>query len=492
MNDPARSPWAAAIVWFRRDLRVDDHPALVEAVRDAATVVPLFVLDDRFQPERAPRRDWFLRRSLVDLDASLRARGSQLLVIAGRPDEVVPSVARAVGAEVVLASRDVTRFAHQRDGAVAVALAREGRRLVMRPGLLLVEPETLLTADREPFRVFTPFWRALERQPRRMSLTAPTRVPTPARIPVGGPMSVGRTFDVRAMAALPPPHAGLLVPGEAAANERLQAWVRGGVARYGQDRDLLSGDGSAHLSADLHFGTLSPGQVESAALAADADASPFVRQLAWREFYHHQAFHHRTDGHAPASVPTSALNPDTQASDAVEAWREGRTGIPVVDAAMRQLAETGWLSNRARLVTASFLTRHLLVDWRIGERHFLHHLVDGDVANNRGGWQWVAGVGPDAQPWFRIMNPVRQGERFDPEGSWVRRWVPELAGVPARHIHAPWTMPEEEARDVGVRLGASYPRPIVDLADARARALEAFRSGQVGARVSAAAHRPTV
>jgi deoxyribodipyrimidine photo-lyase len=440
-------------------------------------VVPIFVLDDRFEPARAPRRDWFLRGSLVDLDAALRARGSRLFVLAGRPEEVVPALARAVDAEVVLASRDVTSYAHRRDAAVAAALAHERRRLALRSGLLLAEPETMLTVGGGPYGVFTPFSRALERHPRRTPLTAPTRIPTPATFGLG-PISAGRIIDVHEMATLPPPHGGLPVPGEVAAHERLEDWVRRGLTRYGRDRDLLSGEGTAHLGADLHFGTLSPRQVETAVLGAGVDVTAFVRQLAWREFYQHQAFHHRADDAVPASAPASAFRPDAEAHAAVAAWREGQTGVPVVDAAMRQLAATGWLSNRARLVAASFLTRHLLLDWRIGERHFLHHLIDGDVANNRGGWRWVAGVGADAQPWFRIMNPVRQGERFDPDGSWVRRWVPELARVPTRHIHAPWEMSEDEARDIDVRLGATYPWPIVDLAAARAQALAAFRSAQ--------------
>jgi deoxyribodipyrimidine photo-lyase len=286
----------------------------------------------------------------------------------------------------------------------------------------------------------------------------------------------GRRVDVRSMADAPPPHPGLPVPGEAAAHERLQRWVAGGLARYDGDRDQLSGEATSHLGADLHLGTLSARRVEAAVLTAGADATPFVRQLAWREFYHHRVFHHRSRDGMPTGVAESILHPGADAPHAVAAWREGRTGIPVVDAAMRQLATTGWLSNRARLVAASFLTKHLLLDWRIGERHFLQHLVDGDVANNRGGWQWVTGIGPDAQPWFRIMNPVRQGERFDPEGSWVRRWVPELARVPDRYIHAPWQMSELEAREAGVRFGRTYPRPIVDLAEARARALGVFRA----------------
>jgi deoxyribodipyrimidine photo-lyase len=274
------------------------------------------------------------------------------------------------------------------------------------------------------------------------------------------------------------PFAGAATPGEVAAQRRLRDWVARGLPGYASARDRLDDDATSHLGPDLHFGTLSPLLVEAAALENGEVAAPFVRQLAWREFYHHLLFHRRRGAPSAPSSLASGFRGEAADPAAVVAWREGRTGIPVVDAGMRQLAATSWLSNRARLIVASFLTRHLLMEHRIGERHFLRHLIDGDVANNRGGWRWVAGIGPDAQPWFRIMNPVRQGQRFDPEGDWVRRWVPELARVPARHIHAPWEMPEDEARDVGVSLGTTYPRPMVDLADARARALEASRNAR--------------
>ena len=249
-----------------------------------------------------------------------------------------------------------------------------------------------------------------------------------------------------------------------------------GWPRYGDRRDDLDGAATSHLGADLHAGTLSPLQVEAAALELGESAEPFVRQLAWREFYHHLLFHGRSLGRAVDETLMAAFRQEADEPEAVAAWREGRTGIPVVDAGMRQLAATAWLGNRARLVVASFLTRHLLMDHRIGERHFMRHLIDGDIANNRGGWQWTAGVGADPQPWFRIFNPVLQGQRFDPEGEWVRRWVPELAHAPARYIHAPWEMPADAATAAGIRLGQSYPRPIVDLQAGRERALAAFRS----------------
>ena len=467
------------IVWFRRDLRVGDHPALHAAAGSGRPLVPLFVLDKRLLSgtEAAPARTWLLGRALVELDGSLRKLGSRLVLRSGDPAQVVPEIARSVGAGLVMATRDVTPFAHRRDQMVAAALEREGRRLLLQPGLLLAEPEVMVTAAQRPYAVFTPFWRALQGSPRRRPLEVPARLPALARTPDGTDEALA------ALGAAPAPHDGLPIPGEAAAQERLRAWVAGDLRTYAEGRNDLGGRATSHLGADLHLGLLSPLQVESAAAEVGEAAVPFVRQLAWREFYQHLLFHRRAERDGVPDGPlVSVFRAEADDPEAVAAWRDGRTGIPVVDAGMRQLAATSWLSNRARLVVASFLTRHLLMDYRIGERHFLRHLVDGDVANNRGGWQWTAGVGADPQPWFRIFNPVLQGQRFDAQGDWVRRWVPELAGVPARFIHAPWEMPAGIAAEAGVRLAETYPRPIVDLAWARERALAAFRSAADQAR----------
>lgn len=474
MPDAAPASWSTAIVWFRRDLRVTDHPALQEAIAQAKVVVPLYVLDERLLGAAAPARRWFLHRSLRVLDVALRDRGGALLVRRGEPAAVVAQVAREFGAQVVLATRDVTPFSHRRDRAVASSLEADGRRLALRPGLLLAEPETLLTSGGTPYGVFTPFWRALQRAPRRALLAAPDRLPAPAGLADASDPRAS-TFD-----ELDPPLEGLPAPGEEAARERLAAWVHGGLAAYGSRRNELSGEGSSHLGADLHLGTLSPLQVETAASELGTGAEPFVRQLAWREFYHHLLFHQRDRGAAWDHPLMAAFRGEADDAGAVAAWREGRTGVPVVDAAMRQLAATGWMSNRARLIVASYLTRHLLMDPRIGERHFMRHLVDGDLANNRGGWGWTAGVGADPQPWFRIFNPQLQGQRFDPQGDWVRRWVPELERAPARYVHAPWEMPDELQAATGVRIGRSYPAPIVGLAEGRQRALEAFRAASGG------------
>ena len=462
-----------AIVWFRRDLRVTDHPALSMAVANARSVIPLYVLDERLLGDSvsAPARTWFLLRSLAELDAALRARGSGLLLRTGRPEEVVPRLAHETGASVILATRDVSPFSHRRDQAVAAALERDGRRLRLQPGLLLAEPESMLTAAGRPYSVFTPFWRALQQASRRPLLPAIEAIHTPTDLLADSRAVTAALVDREA------PLPGLPAPGEVAAAGRLMAWLRDGLARYGERRNDLDGAATSHLGADLHAGTLSPLQVESAAGELGVAAEPFVRQLAWREFYHHLLFHRRAAVDPAADSPFMAIfRSEPEDLEAVAAWREGRTGIPAVDAGMRQLAATAWLGNRARLIVASFLTRHLLMDYRIGERHFMRHLVDGDVANNRGGWQWTAGVGADPQPWFRIFNPVLQGQRFDPEGAWVRRWVPELAGVPTRYLHSPWEMPAAVSAEAGVRLGESYPRPIVDLQAGRERALAAFRS----------------
>jgi deoxyribodipyrimidine photo-lyase len=464
--------WERVIVWFRRDLRVADHPALTEAASAARSVVPLFVLDPRLldRTGSAPARTWFLHGALDDLDRSLRERGSRLVVREGRAEDVVPAVAEEVGADAVLATRDVTPFSHRRDAAVHDALQRDRRPLHLRPGLLLVEPEDLLTSEGSGYTVFSPFWRSLQKRSLRRPLDAPASIPPlPDGLTRAGPPR--RTGDAAPLERLPE-------PGERAARGRLVAWVSEGLADYASRRNELSGDGTSGLSADLHLGLLSAAEVQAASAGGSASANAFVRQVAWREFYHHLLFHRRGGERLPDDPLMGAFRDEDADTDAVQAWREGRTGVPVVDAGMRQLAEAGWMSNRARLVVASFLTRHLLMDYRIGERHFLRHLIDGDVANNLGGWQWTAGVGSDPQPWFRIFNPVLQGRRFDQDGTWVRRWVPELANVPDRLIHAPWEMSDDEAADAGVRIGQDYPRPLVGIAEGRERALAAFRAAR--------------
>lgn len=457
-----------AVVWFRRDLRLHDHPALSDAVHGAQRIAPLFVLDEALLRGRwpAPNRVWFMRESALLLDRALRAHGSRLHIRCGRPQEVVPAFAREVGAERVLASRDYGPYARRRDRAVAAALRAGGTGLHVRRGLVVHEPEELRTAAGGPFRVFSPYKRAWDALPRRPVRDVPEGLERTADA-VPGAMPTLADLHV------PPPTADLLAPGEDAARDRLERWVTGGLERYAELRDRLGTDGTSRLSQDLHWGLLSAGEVVARTDGPTRSQQRFVAELCWRDFYTAVLFAH-------PQVTSGAFQPDLDRlptlddDEALDAWKTGRTGFPVVDAAMRQLVACGWMHNRARMIAASFLAKDLLLDRRLGERHFMAHLVDGDLANNNGGWQWAAGSGTDAQPFVRVFNPVLQGQRFDPDGAYVRRWVPELRLVPDAHLHEPWTMPGAVQRASRCVIGRDYPEPIVDHAHARRRALAAY------------------
>jgi deoxyribodipyrimidine photo-lyase len=422
------------VVWFRRDLRLSDHLALTEAAAAGRPVVPLFVWDPLLvDPRRTgARRLERLEGAITALDRDLRAKGGRLIVRRGRPEEVVVSVAREAGAGAVYASRDYTPFANARDRRVSSAT-----NLRLFAGTLAVEPES--TGE---VRVFTPFHR------RWLTQSIDVPAPAPMRIDVPDGVLGEQVPDTRP-------------EGESEAHARLDRFARMGADDYAQGRDRLDRDGTSRLGADLHLGTLSPRHV----LAAISDAS-FRRQLAWRDWASHVVWFRPTARRFAwrEDLRDLAWLDDP---DGFGAWRDGQTGYPVVDAAMRQLRVEGWIHNRARMIVASFLAKDLLVDWRLGEAHFQRELVDGDVASNSFGWQWTAGVGTDAAPFFRVFHPVRQGERFDPSGTWVRRWVPEVAGLPDRFVHRPWEAP------AGPPVG--YPAPIVDHAFARGRALAWFR-----------------
>jgi deoxyribodipyrimidine photo-lyase len=476
-----------ALLWYRRDLRLHDHPALHAAVAAADRVVPLFILDPGLLQGRwpAPNRVRFMLDSLAALRDDLAARGAPLVVLRGRPAEVLPGLAAAIGARDVFATRDVSPYARARDGAVGVALEAVGATLHLRGGALVAEPEEVAGGDGRPLSVFTPYLRRWEGIARRDVLPVPhglrgiaadaaARLPGVVGLPDQG--SVVPTADP----------ALLLVPGEAAARARLAAWASDArLAGYAVGRDRLGIEGTSRLSADLRWGLVSPLAVLDATGGPGDGRAAFARELAWRDFYAQVLWYHP---HVTQTAFRSVYERVPWRADAAafDAWREGRTGYPVVDAAMRQLAASGWMHNRARMIAASFLAKDLLIDWRRGEQHFMEHLVDGDVAANNGGWQWAAGTGTDAQPYFRVFNPVAQGERHDPDGSYVRRWIPELAGVPDRFVQAPWTMPSSVQATAGCAVGRDYPSPIVDHAWARARALAAYAS----TRVPAPAQRP--
>jgi deoxyribodipyrimidine photo-lyase len=474
---------APTVVWFRRDLRLHDHPALTDALRDGGPVAPLFVLDPALLHGRfaSPNRTWYLLEAIRGLGEALEARGNGLAVRVGRPVEVVPAFAREVGAAAVVVSRDYAPYGRQRDREVADALGRDGIAFRAKRGLLVHEPEDLPGTDGGSPRLFSPFLRRWERLPIRALLPAPDEIPAVAaslRAPTG---LTDLALDLPGPTADP---ALLPEPGEAAARARLDAWLGAGPehgpAAYHRTRDRLDDNAAtSRLSPDLRLGLLSPVEVVTRALAVDGGAEGsrrFTSELAWRDFYAHVLWHEPRVAREPFVERFAGVVPPGSGEASIEAWRTGRTGYPIVDAPMRQLAASGFLPNRARMIVASFLTKDLLADWRVGEAHFMRHLLDGDPASNLGGWQWAASVGTDAQPYIRVFNPVTQGERFDPEGAYVRRWLPELARVPTPLVHAPWRMTSEEQARARCRIGLEYPAPIVDHAEARRRAIEWFAS----------------
>jgi deoxyribodipyrimidine photo-lyase len=426
-----------AIVLFTRDLRMHDNPALAAACEQAGLVVPLFAVDGRLM-SIAPNRARFLLESLADLRDSLRARGGDLTVRHASAEAEVIRLATQTGAQMVFVAGDVSRYAARRQAALARECARHRLDLRVTPGVTVVPPGELRPAGGDHYKVFTPYWHAWRETRWRQPLPAPAAV----RLPPG----------VRA-GELPAPGGGVspsVQPGgETAGWQRARAWLEGPLRDYADGHDDLAGARTSRLSAYLRFGCLSP--LELARLARGSpEGGEFARQLAWRDFFHQVTA-------AFPDMATTAYRPREQQwrrdQDALGAWRAGRTGIPIVDAGLRQLAAEGHMHNRARLITAQFLTRILQIDWRLGYQHFFALLADGDVASNAGNWQWAAGTGNNPRP-GRTMNMLRQARRFDPSGDYVRRYVPELAALNAPDIHLPWRLPPGRRRQI------RYPHPI--------------------------------
>jgi deoxyribodipyrimidine photo-lyase len=460
-----------AIVWFRRDLRVHDHPALRAALDSADTVVPVFCLDDgllRGRHASGPRTQ-FLLESLGDLDEQLRARGSRLFVRRGRPQDELPALAEEVGASAVHCSADVSPFARRRQEQVRAALG-SGVSFHAHPGLFAVDRlDAVRTRGGDPYTVFTPFARNWTVQPRRDVLGAPRSLPRPPTGPVAGRLP--RLRDLGLEQECEDPATG----GETTGREALRRFLAGAVGGYEDGRDRLDGDGVSRLSPYLHFGCVSPREIEHR-LPSGRGPEAYRRQLCWRDFYAHVLGHFPANAHTEFQERYRRAIRWSRAEKQFEAWCEGRTGYPAVDAGMRQLRREGWMHNRARLLVGSFLTKDLGIDWRRGERWFMRLLLDGDEASNNGNWQWIASVGVDPQPAFRrIFNPARQQERFDPDGTYVRRYVPELTQVPDAYLTEPWTMPLEVQERVRCRIGRDYPAPIVDHARARQEALDRYK-----------------
>ncbi|GGV04511.1 deoxyribodipyrimidine photo-lyase [Streptomyces filipinensis] len=447
-----------SVVLFTADLRLHDHPPLRAASAGGRQVVPLFVRDRGVADAgfAVPNRLAFLADCLRDLDAGLRERGGRLVLRSGEVVEEVCRVAAAADADEVHLAADVSAYAHLREERLRRALEADGRRLHVHDTVTtVVAPGALTPASSDHFAVFTPYFRRWSAQRPRDPLGAPRSLSVPDG--VGSERLPSRD-------ALPGVSAGLAAGGEVVARKRLASWLRSGLAAYEERHDDLAGDATSRLSPHLHFGTLSPAElVHRARRAGGPGAEAFVRQLAWRDFHRQVLAARPAVAAADYRTRHDHWRSGRSAEEDAEAWRQGRTGYPVIDAAMRQLRYEGWMHNRGRLLAASFLTKTLYVDWRVGARHFLDLLVDGDLANNQLNWQWVAGTGTDTRP-NRVLNPVAQGRRHDPEGAYVRRWVPELAGAPGAAVHEPWKLRGADRVGIG-----AYPDPVVDLADGLAR-----------------------
>lgn len=474
---------SVAIVWFRRDLRLADNPALDAARRAAATVIPLYI-DAR--DEEAPWTPgaascWWLHHSLAALDASLKQLGSRLTIRIGPSEAALQMLIDTVGATHVFWNRLYEPAIVARDTALKSALRARGVGVESFNANQLAEPWTVATLSGGPYRVFTPFWRTLSSRVKpEPPLARPSRLGTPVL-----PSMALDELGLRPTVPWDREFPEHWLPGEAGAAARLERFIDEVSAGYRTRRDRPDDDGTSKLSPHLHFGELSPRQIvyAFAARGRAIDGDPFIRELGWREFSTHLLHHFPT-------TPERALNPafDTFPWAAVDAsqlraWQRGRTGVPIVDAGMRQLWRSGFMHNRVRMVVASFLTKNLRYDWRHGAAWFWDTLADADLANNTQGWQWSAGSGADAAPYFRIFNPVLQGQRFDPEGHYVKRWVPELARLGPKAVHQPWTLKPAELAAAGIA-DSVYARPIVDLAGSRDAALAAYRSMR-GERVAA-------
>lgn len=472
-----------AILWFRQDLRLADNPALHEALAEYERVIPLYIHAPEesapWQPGAASR--WWLHHSLAALDKSLRDRGSRLILRHGPSLVALLKLAREGKADAVLCNRLYEAAHIARDKTIMQTLQEHGIKAKDFNSALLFEPGQVLKENGEPYRVFTPYWKACQlRGLLQATCGAAKALPPVSRAIASEKLSA---FDLLPRIKWDTGLGQTWQPGEAGAQRRLHTFLDDALSRYSHARDIPAEPGTSRLSSALHFGEIGPRQIVSAVERFTAlhhrsglisNAEAWLRQIVWREFAHGLLYHFPHTSDTPFDERFEHFSWEDNYQATLHAWQKGETGIPIVDAGMRELWRTGWMHNRVRMIVASLLTKNLLIPWQEGARWFWDTLVDADLANNSFGWQWVAGSGNDAAPYFRIFNPVLQGEKFDSKGRYVRTWLPEIAALPDSYIHKPWQATEKILGEAGIIPGETYPNPIVDLKASRTRALMRF------------------
>ena len=470
------------VVWFRNDLRLADNPALCAAMERQAPILPVFVLerDNGLRALGAASR-WWLHHSLLRLGEALKTAGAELHFYDGDAGTILPEILKACGAGALVFNHRYGKSGRKLDEEISEAAEQEGCVVESFNGRLLNEPWDVETKTGGPYGVYTPYWKSIKK-----SGLADETLPKPGKLHglkvPSSPKSV--TLDGLGLLPSKPNWAegwdDTWTPGEAGATVRLREFLKHGLQDYHEERNRLASRGTSHLSPHLRFGEISPRQivaaVEKATTKSNAEnADSFLSEIAWREFDYHNLYYHPDVAEKNLHDKYDAMPWRTPKNAELDAWKKGQTGFPVVDAGMRELWQTGYMHNRVRMITASFLIKDMLYDWRIGEKWFWDCLCDADPANNTMNWQWVAGSGADASPFFRVFNPTTQGERYDPDGDYIRRWVPELGKLGKKAIHAPWVADTAELKEAGVELGKTYPHPMLDHKEARDRALAAYQ-----------------
>jgi deoxyribodipyrimidine photo-lyase len=451
---------STVIWWIRRDFRLIDNLALSAALRAADSVLPVFIYDPLLMGQDAPRKQEYLRGVIRCLAEQIAAQGGRLILREGDPLQVMHDLRQETGATAIFAEADITPYARRRDESVAAELP-----LHLSAGVTAIPSELVLKADGDPYTVFTPFSKTWKNLPLREASFSPPRV---------------RWADFPGLTSLPLPQTNPISPADSL--DRLVDFTGSAIYQYRELRDRVDLNGTSRLSPDFHLGLISAAQAATLARRAmqqtddvnqRKSAETWLNEVIWREFYA-SILYHFPFVHNAAFRENYRSMQWRHAPQDLFAWQQGLTGYPIVDAAMRQLNQTGWMHNRARMIVASFLVKDLLIDWHEGETYFMRQLIDGDIASNNGGWQWTAGVGTDAAPYFRIFNPVLQSKKYDPQGDYIRRYLPELADLPNKFLHEPWLMSQQEQQTFGVKLGDTYPMPVVDHYEARERTLLAY------------------